>query len=398
MSVYSLTLPTLTLILNIAQLGVPTTISKLIAKRKYSTFKIIQSSLIILLSIDLLVGIFYIILVPSIANEYLKNSFTIPTLYGMVFLLPIISINSILKGYFIGKNKIDIVNKCQISEEISRLLFIVIFIDFIHKDNVSMLSFFAMFSSIIGEIFSMFHMIKCLHIKNVKQRILSDNFENKKIYKNIINVSLLNTSTRMIGSIIYFFEPIIYTNLMLKANISNQALTLSYGTINSYVFPILLLPSFFSNSLSMFMLPKLSFNIENKNYKSSLKSFILLTLSSFMIGAIFLITIYLFPSFFTKLIYGKVIGIEYIKKYAFLMIAYFIQAPIHITLTSFDKEKNLLFESIVCNIFKVLMFFFLIYRYQEHGLVISIIASVYLSLIIQILPLYKSFKKLKEKM
>ena len=152
MSIYSLTLPTLSLLLNVAQLGIPTTISKLIAKKKHSTFKIMQNSFLMLMIIDLIVGAFYIFLVPTIASNYLKNDLTKLTLYGMVFLIPIISLTSLLKGYYIGIDKVNVTNKCQISEEITRLLFIVIFVGSIDKNNVSFLSFFAMLSSIIGEI------------------------------------------------------------------------------------------------------------------------------------------------------------------------------------------------------------------------------------------------------
>ena len=107
MSVYSLTLPTLSLLLNLAQLGIPTTVSKLIAKRKYPIFKIMQVSLFILLFIDLIIGTIYIFLVPYIANSYLQNSLTTLTLYGMVLLVPLVSLTSLLKGYFIGIDKVN---------------------------------------------------------------------------------------------------------------------------------------------------------------------------------------------------------------------------------------------------------------------------------------------------
>ena len=91
--------------------------------------KIMQVSIFLLLFIDLVFGIIYIYLVPSIATIYLKNSLTFPTLYGMVLLLPLISMTSLLKGYFIGIGKVEKTNICQISEEISRLVFIIIFVD-----------------------------------------------------------------------------------------------------------------------------------------------------------------------------------------------------------------------------------------------------------------------------
>lgn len=399
MSIYSLTLPTLSLLLNIAQLGIPTTVSKLIAKRKHPIFKIMQVSLLILLTIDLIVGIIYIFLVPYIANSYLQNPYTTLTLYGMVLLIPLVSLTSLLKGYFIGIDRVNETNKCQISEELSRLLFIVLLVDLIDKNNVSLLAFFAMFSNIIGEIASLIHLLISSNFKSktFKDRIICNNKENKIIANKIVKFSLMNTSTRLIGSFIYFLEPIIYTTLMLKIGISNEELTLQYGIINSYVLPLLLLPSFFSGCISTYMLPKLSSFVEKKSYKNALKSFISTMLISFIFGFMCLTLFYIFPDFFTKILYGKLVGINYIKRYCFFMCIYYLQMPIHIALISFDKEKNLLFESILCNIIKIVFFLILIPKFQIDGMLISILISIYFSFMIQIITLFNCFITLKHK-
>lgn len=398
MSIYSLTLPTMSLLITLSQLGIPTTISKLIAKKKYPTFKIMQVSILILLLIDLIVGVIYILLVPTLANNYLKNPLTTLTLYGIVLLLPLISLTSILKGYFIGINKSEKTSICQISEEIARLVFIVVFVDLIDKNNISLLSFFAMFSSIIGEIASLIHLIISLKLKDKKvlKRIKINNNNNKNINSKILKLSLYSTSTRIFGTIIYFFEPIIYTYLMLKNNVSLNELTLDYGIINSYVLPLLLLPSFFSNCISTFILPRLSFNIEHKNYNNVKKTFTLTLICCLFVGIFSIFVILIFPEFLTNLLYGKQIGINYIKMYGAFMIIYFIQTPIHITLISFDKEKTLLIESIICNIIKVISFFIFIPLYKINGLVISIFISMYVSILIHIKTIKKEFKLLKK--
>lgn len=399
MSIYSLTLPTLSLLLNLAQLGIPTTISKLIAKKKYPIFKIMQVSIVLLLVIDLIVGISYIFLVPSIAENYLKNTLTYPTLYGMVLLLPLISLTSLLKGYYIGIDKVEKTNICQISEELARLLFIIIFVDMIDKNNISLLSFFAMFSTIVGEVASLIHLILSLRIKDKKifKRIKIDNDINAKISKKIVKLSLMNTSTRMIGSLIYFLEPIIYTMLMIDLGVDSESLTLQYGIVNSYVFPLLLLPSFFSNCISLYMLPKLSSYIENNYYLKAKKTFISISLISLISGFICLFIIYLFPSFFTTLLYGKEIGIDYIKRYTFLITVIFLQTPIHIAMISFDKEKFLLIESIVCNVIRIVGFFILIPLFKVDGMIIAILISTYISILMHIITLFKSFIALKNK-
>ena len=399
MSVYSLTLPTLSLLLNIAQLGIPTTISKLIAKKRYSTFKIMQVSVFIMLFLDLIIGITYLFFVPKIATSYLQNEFTMPTLYGMVLLLPLVSFTSLLKGYFVGINRVEMGSSCQISEEIGRLLFIVLFVDYIDKQNISFLAFFAMFSSIVGEIFQLIHLILALNIKKKKitKRIKENNNENNKIIKNILSISMMSTSTRLIGSIIYFFEPIIFTYLMLKSNVSNEELTLEYGNVNSYIFPLILLPSFFSNCISTFMLPKLSRNVEQNNYKKAKYYFLSITSISFFSGLICLTTIYLFPEFFLNILYGKIVGLNYLKRYIFFISIYFIQMPIHCALVAFDQEKLLLFESIICNLVRIICFFIFIPLYKTDGMVIAILISIYLSCTIHIVTLFRCFRTLKNK-
>ena len=85
----------------------------------------------------------------------------------------------------------------------------------------------------------------------------------KDLTKEIIKISVPLTLGKIIGSITYFFEPIIVTNLMLKYGNSMSFITLEYGLLNGYALPILLLPGFFSLSFSNYMLPKLSSSIGN---------------------------------------------------------------------------------------------------------------------------------------
>lgn len=399
MSIYALTLPTLSLLLNVCQLGVPTTVSKLIAKRKYPIVKIMQVSILLLLFIDLILGTIYIILVPSIANNYLKNSLTYPTLYGMVLLLPLISLTSLIKGYFIGIGQMEKTNICQISEEIARLLFVIIFVDFFDNNNVSLMSFFAMFSTIVGEIASLIHLLLLLNkkSKNIIKRVKNNNENNKEILVKISKFSFMNTSTKLVGSFIYFLEPIIYTHLMIKANVSQDELTLSYGIVNSYVLSLILLPIFFSNAISMYMFPKLSNYIENKNIDKAKKILIQSISTSFTLGFVFLIIIYSFPELLTSLLYGKVIGIEYIKKYSFSFSLIFIQMPLHIALISLDKEKVLLLESIICNLIRIICFVILIPIYKIDGMIISILISTYISLLLESICIFKSLFLIKNK-
>ena len=98
-----------------------------------------------------------------------------------------------------------------------------------------------------------------------------------------------------------------------------------------------------------------------------------------------------------KVLYGKVIGINFIKKYSFYLLVVFIQPIIHVALISFDKEKLLLFETIICNSIKIICFLIFIPLLKIDGMIISILISLYLSIIIHIYTLIKEFLFLKNK-
>ena len=87
-----------------------------------------------------------------------------------------------------------------------------------------------------------------LYIPNKKININDFKF-NKIILKDILHISLPSTGSRLIGSISYFFEPIILTFILLYIGYDSNYITHEYGIITGYVYPLLLLPSFFFHNI-----------------------------------------------------------------------------------------------------------------------------------------------------
>ena len=159
MSIYSLSLPTMILLLNLAQAGFPTAIAKLIAQNRKNATKIIGTALMLSIILNIVVGIIYFSLVPYIAKSLLHNEQTIPTLYMCGFLMPLVCFSSILKAYFIGVGKVEKSSYCQISEEVFRILFILIVLKLFSFSSPSILSALAMISVLVGEVASIIHLL-----------------------------------------------------------------------------------------------------------------------------------------------------------------------------------------------------------------------------------------------
>ena len=399
MSLYALTLPTMVLMINLAQAGFSTAIAKLIAQHRNHTLKIMMSVCALSLGLNLMLALIYFPLVPVIGKHLLHNELTIPTLYCIGCIVPLVSFSSLLKGYFVGIEQVEKSSYCQISEEIARILFIVVLADAFSNRPPSFLAFFAMCGMLIGEIASIIHLILSLHI-NFKDKIKIaknvDKKETKEYKKIILQIAMPTTSTRIIGSISYFIEPILFTFLMLRSGISANQTTIEYGIITGYIMPLLLLPGFFASAFSLALLPRMSKAIAKKQYAYAKKLLKYFTLASFILGCFFSFTIVLVPNFFMKLLYHHHQGAQYIRKYALFMVLYYIEAPLNVAMVALSLEKKILIESITCNIVKIIAYLIFVPLFKTDGLMMGILVGVFSTVGSYLYFIHQKFKFLFE--
>ena len=117
-------MPTYSLLITIATLALPTTISKLIAEGKGNNLKILSTSTILIMVINLVVIVVMLLFAKFIANNLLQEPRCYLLIIAMTLTFPIISISAIIKGYFYGKQNMVPNVVSNIIEEIVRGLLI----------------------------------------------------------------------------------------------------------------------------------------------------------------------------------------------------------------------------------------------------------------------------------
>ena len=130
MGYFSLISPIMLLLYTLGQLGLPTAITKLISSNYENRFKIMISSLMIGTIINVFIIIVLYISAPYIANDLLKNEKTLSSIYMLGLLTPLVFLSGIIKGYLFGVNKIKISSISQVTEEIGRIIFLLIFFNY----------------------------------------------------------------------------------------------------------------------------------------------------------------------------------------------------------------------------------------------------------------------------
>ena len=132
---YSLVTPTYSLLITIATLALPTTVSKLVAENKHNTSKIISTSTILIMSINIIVIVFMLFSAKFVANNLLHEERCYILIIAMTLTFPIISISSIIKGYYYGKQNMIPNVVSNIIEQIIRGILIYIFVPIIMEKS-----------------------------------------------------------------------------------------------------------------------------------------------------------------------------------------------------------------------------------------------------------------------
>ena len=104
-SLYSLVMPTYSLFVSLSQLGLPMAISTLVARGTKRCKKIIISILPIIIILNIIMVSIVLLSSKYIAVYLLKNADATYPIMSLAIVLPFISISSILRGYFFGKQK-----------------------------------------------------------------------------------------------------------------------------------------------------------------------------------------------------------------------------------------------------------------------------------------------------
>ena len=263
----------------------------------------------------------------------------------------------------------------NIIEQIIRLILTIIIIPHLMKYTLKIAITGVVLINIISEFISIITLLFFIP-KHTKIKI-EDFKQNKKITKDLLDISLPSTGSRLIGSLSYFLEPIILTYVLTKVGYTTNYITIEYGIINGYIYPLLLLPSFFTLAISNALLPVVSNTYSNKNYtytKYKIKQAITLSL---IIGVPCTLLFMTIPEIFLKLIYNTQEGINYIKIISPFFLLYYIQAPLTSSMQAMNKANEAMIGTLIGAIIKTILLLILSYlKIGIWGLIISNLVNI----------------------
>lgn len=387
-SLYTIVTPTYSLLLTIATLALPIAISKLIAEEKLNNKKIIFSSGLIIFILNILIILFVILFSDFIANSLLKEPRAKLLLIAMALTFPFVSISSIIKGYFYGKQKMIPHTVSNIIEQIVRIILIYIIIPPLIKINITYAVIGLILLSIASELASI---ITFLFFLPKKFKIRKEDIKpDMGTIKNILGISLPTVSSRLIGNIGFFLEPIILTNLLLFSGYSNNYIITQYGAYNAYAISLLTMPSFFVMAISQALIPEISKFYANRDFKMVKRRYKQAISISFIIGLIFSLIILIYRNQLLEVLYNTNIGSNYILVLAPFFVLFYLEGPLISTLQAIGKANETMKVTLIGIIVKLIVMTVLsLIHIGMYSLVIAEIVDIILVVFLNIKKIHR---------
>lgn len=390
---YSLILPTFNLFITLSSLGLPIAISKLVSEHKNSNKKIVLPTipLIIIFNGSLILLIFLI--APFLSDSLLNNSDLYYPLLAIGLTLPFIGISSIIKGYFFGIERMFPNVLANIIEQLMRLFLTVTVIRGLMDYSLVVAITGVVLINILSEGISI--VVLLLFVPKNKDISLVDFKIDGSLLKDLLHISIPTTGSRLIGSVTYFLEPIILTYALIRCGYDSEFITINYGIINGYIYPLLLLPSFFTLAISNAILPVVSNSFSNSNYnytKYKIKQGIFISL---LVGIPCTCLLMIAPEFFLNLVYGTVEGAYYVTLIAPVFLLYYIQTPLTSCMQAMGYAKQAMYGTLWGSFLRIgTLFLVSLLKVGIWGLIISTMVNIIFITIHHLYYVVKCFKKI----
>lgn len=268
MGLYQLIFSIYVLVSTFASSGICTAVARLITDELVcGTATSVRRILWRAVTLSVFIGAFSAVVIyfaaSSISVYFLKDMRAIPSLKILGISLPFMGATSCLRGYFMARRKTVLPSVAQITEQISRILFIIGFLHLWAGQGVT----YTCFAVILGD--SLAEIVSCLfmtggyiadkrHIRHLQPTAAAAIQQKHGVLYRILAIAAPITAGRYLNSILRTVENILVPNQLTVYGGSAATSLAQFGMLKGMALPLLFFPASFLSSLSTLLIPELS--------------------------------------------------------------------------------------------------------------------------------------------
>ncbi|OHX48595.1 stage V sporulation protein B [Cytobacillus pseudoceanisediminis] len=364
---YMMAFPTMILVVTITQLGLPVAISKNVAEAEAKgdtakIKKILVVSLATTISLSIVFTPALILLAPLLSDTLFTDERTKLPLMAIAPIVPIIAVSSVIRGYFQGRQNMKPAAYSQMIEQVVRISLIALMTKAFLPYGIEYAAAGAMLAAVIGELASLLYLMTTFKLKKkfrVRKQFFKFVSSGKSTFNELMTVALPTTGSRMIGSVAWFFEPIVVAQSLALAGVATAAATKQYGALTGFAMPLLMLPSFITYSLSTSLVPAISEANSQNNMRLIEYRLQQALRFAFITGGLAVVVLYVLSDQLMEVMYGSSSGSHFIKLMAPFFLFYYYQGPLQATLQALNLARAAMINSLIGAAVKTAVIFLL---------------------------------------
>lgn len=388
MGLYQMVVPLLYFLITVTTFGLPVAIAKQVAETEAAkdprqTRRFLLIALSVAGGISLVVCTFLYLFSDWVAHLLFADERAHMVMLAAIPVIPIASISLVLRGYFQGKQNMIPTAVSQLVEQVARMAVVIIMTTTFLSAGIEYATAGAVGSIIVGELAGFLYILwqyrkgtRAAAGRLLANRLGASVKASTSSIRQLIKVAFPVTMSRVIGSIAYVLEPMIVPFALVVAGYATSDATALYGQFAGMAVPLLLFPTFLTNSLSVSLVPAVAEAAYQKNAPLVHRRIYQSMRITLVIGAPCTVLLTIFAEPVCVLLYGsqyRDVGVL-LKQLAPFSVFLFFQAPLAAALQGLDLAQAVLRNTLIGAIVKTSAMFLFTSQsgFGIHGAVIAL--------------------------
>lgn len=274
MGLFQMSMSILMIFLTVSIAGIPTAISRLVAEQNskgnhFATKRILKTAIYLVSFLSSVFSLILILFGESISFRIFKNEDMLLAIYLLIPSIFIISVSSILRGYYYGLKNMLIPGISQIIEHITRFILILGFLYFVYPVAPLYGALIAIVGITLGEVFDLIWLL--IMLKSTNKKMISINIRRisgPKILRQILPIAVPIGVSGFLNVIIRFFSSILIPQKLMISGYTNGEAIATFGRITGMAMPLIMIPFTVTSAIVTNLIPNLSEQMALKNYKN----------------------------------------------------------------------------------------------------------------------------------
>lgn len=378
MGLYMTILPMIFLVMVIASLELPVSISKFVAEKEEQVHRSMLAHVFrftVYMTVMLLaVAAVILPLIPVFGSYHPMVRWL------LVILIPIISFSSIARGYFMGLHHMGKIAFSNLLRKAAMLVLLIVMYQLFQFDQETAL-LVALCTLIGSELIVMAYLthvfiLQWQYIKNRPHAHISS----KKVRDNLLAVSLPTTALRIFHAITNAAQPFLIKFALIRAGVTEVAATEHFGMLAGVAMTIGFFPAFIAHSLMIALIPTVSrANAKNDREKlAQLLQQVMVITALYGIPAVMIFNVFAEP--LARLFFDSAKAAIYLQMLWPYFLFHFFVIPMQAFLIGLGLVKDALYHSIWSTIVSFSLIFFLgsLKEFKMGGVIIGMNAGILL--------------------